>query len=585
MSPDAKLGAAGKDESRIDVTMMSAYRDMAERRRTIPAAVVLGMLDRDLSVTKVQLVDGGVRYVLPDELARLRAEAKVVKEETVIPEGDLGTFTGRQLRLEYGFASYLAANRKELAEALEIPPDSLRDKAATASWRALRINIRGRISSRTAREAIQTIREAQKKKKVNLVCFSIESPGGEPAAALQLVNFLTSLDPSQVRTVAYVGHEARSLAAVVALACDEVYAAEEAQLGGPGDPSLAADDLEDIRTAVQDAARAKQRDWSLPMGLLDSRLAVYRFQREGTNEERYFCEQERGERRNPDQWNRQGNELELDAGVTGLQARQYRLIDGHADNLKTVLGKFNIDEEIAVAERNPVVSAIERLAAQPWFGRTLLFIAFFALISEASAPGIGAPGFVSVLCFLLFFWCQFLNGTAGWLELLLFAGGVICIGLEIFVIPGFGIFGIGGTLMVLTSIVLASQTFIVPHNSYQLEQVPGSLFTVVFAAGGVLAGLWFMRRILPETPILRRLILPPPPDEEVQDELESIVDWRYLEGKRGVTTTQLTPSGKARFGDDVVNVISDGVVIARGTPITVTRVQGNRVLVEAVEES
>ena len=46
---------------------------------------------------------------------------------------------------------------------------------------------------------------------------------------------------------------------------------------------------------------------------------------------------------------------------------------------------------------------------------TLLFVAFFALITEASAPGIGIAGFISGLCFLLFFWSQFLSGTAGWL--------------------------------------------------------------------------------------------------------------------------------------------------------------------------
>ena len=53
--------------------------------------------------------------------------------------------------------------------------------------------------------------------------------------------------------------------------------------------------------------------------------------------------------------------------------------------------------------------------------------------------------------------------------------------------PGFGVFGVGGGIMVLLSIVLASQTFIFPRNAYQLEQVPGSLFTMVVACGGVMS--------------------------------------------------------------------------------------------------
>ncbi len=247
---------------------------------------------------------------------------------------------------------------------------------------------------------------------------------------------------------------------------------------------------------------------------------------------------------------------------------------------------MNVGEEIEVAKRNSVTAAIERLASQPWFARTLLFIAFFALITESSAPGLGVAGFISGLCFLLFFWCQFLNGTSGWLEVTLFIGGLVCIALEIFVLPGFGVFGLGGGAMVLTSIVLASQTFIIPRNSYQYDQMPNSLFTAVVAGGGVIAAAWIVRRYLPDAPVMRLFMLRAPDDDEVEemDESESLVDWQYLSGKRGVTTTQLTPSGKANFGDEVIAVISDGVLIQQGVPILVIEVRGNRILVEPLEE-
>ena len=53
--------------------------------------------------------------------------------------------------------------------------------------------------------------------------------------------------------------------------------------------------------------------------------------------------------------------------------------------------------------------------------------------------------------------------------------------------------------------------------------------------------------------------------------------------KRGLTVTQMTPSGKARFGDSRVDVISDGEVVACGTDVVVVEVRGNEVLVRAVE--
>ena len=78
-------------------------------------------------------------------------------------------------------------------------------------------------------------------------------------------------------------------------------------------------------------------------------------------------------------------------------------------------------------------------------------------MAEISAPGIGIPGFMAAVCFMLFFWAQFLNGTAGWLEVLLFVTGIVFVIMEIFVIPGLGIFGIGGGVMIVGAIMLAIQ--------------------------------------------------------------------------------------------------------------------------------
>ena len=108
---------------------------------------------------------------------------------------------------------------------------------------------------------------------------------------------------------------------------------------------------------------------------------------------------------------------------------------------------------------------------------------------------------------------------------------------------------------------------------------------MVIACGGVMSAAWFMRRFLADSWLFRRLMLSPPSDDLDLERLESTVDWEHLIGKRGMTTTQLTPSGKARFGDDVVNVISDGMVIAQGTEIRVVQVRGNNVWVESLDES
>jgi membrane-bound serine protease (ClpP class) len=169
---------------------------------------------------------------------------------------------------------------------------------------------------------------------------------------------------------------------------------------------------------------------------------------------------------------------------------------------------------------------------------------------------------------------------------LLFLGGIACIAMEIFVLPGFGVFGIGGAMMMIASIILASQTFVIPQNAYQLQQLPRSLFTLIAAGFGGITALGVMSRYMGQTPLLRHLLLAPPADEsrEELDRRESIVDFSHLLHKPGVALTRLSPTGKARFGEEILDVISDGELIPAEARVHVTEVLGNRVVVRPVDD-
>jgi membrane-bound serine protease (ClpP class) len=60
------------------------------------------------------------------------------------------------------------------------------------------------------------------------------------------------------------------------------------------------------------------------------------------------------------------------------------------------------------------------------------------------------------------------------------------------------------------------------------------------------------------------------------------VHFEHLLGKRGVTTTPLLPAGKAQFGDEIIDVISDGDLIPLGASIAVAEVNGSEVVVRAI---
>ena len=72
-----------------------------------------------------------------------------------------------------------------------------------------------------------------------------------------------------------------------------------------------------------------------------------------------------------------------------------------------------------------------------------------------------------------------MSGTADQLEIILFLIGLVSLAMEIFVFPGFGIFGISGILLMLCSIVLASHTFIWPTQDYEYQELGHTLLQVM----------------------------------------------------------------------------------------------------------
>jgi membrane-bound serine protease (ClpP class) len=139
-------------------------------------------------------------------------------------------------------------------------------------------------------------------------------------------------------------------------------------------------------------------------------------------------------------------------------------------------------------------------------------------------------------------------------------------------------------MMLIASIVLASQTFVLPTNEYQMRVFPVSLLMMAAGMSGGVVSVMVIRRFLPDTPYFNRVVLKPPRAEELQElsRREALVTWDHLANKRGVSATPLVPAGKVQFGDDLVDCISNGELIAKGTPVVVEEVAGNRVVVRKV---
>jgi len=589
MAPDAEIGSAGIDEQVIEPDMRTTYRLIAERRRNFPPDVALALLDPGLELLEVK-TDLGTEYILSDRLKQLRQEKRTILGEPriLVPAGQPAQFTGAEAR-RLRFVSYLASDVRELARALEMPPESIEeDLALSESWIPIGVSLRGPIDHDKVRRVQRAIEDAIQNRRINLVIVQIQSPGGSPTESIQLANFLgPALKKQQVHTVAYVPEEARADAALIALACAQLVVHPEAILGGPGAAELDRDDLEMIRKAVQNPEGPwAHRSWSMPLAMVDPELEVYQYHRRGQRQLFSVEEIQELAKRDPAaaEWIR-GERTSTRTGLSGRQAVEVGLADFLVRDFAQLQKEFSLEEGVPWAEPGWAQHVID-LLARPEVAGLLLAIGFFALYFELHTPGIGLGGFIATVCFLLFFWSRFLGGTAGWLEVLLFLAGVGCLLLEIFVLPGFGIFGLGGGLMIIASLILASQTFIIPRNEYQVQQSMQSLLILMGAFLGVIVLACLARKWLPRMPVLGRMFLPPPEPEEVEHirQREILADYQDLLGAVGITTTRLVPCGKARFGNRLVDVMADGELIDRGQKVIVTEVQGYRVIVRTAEE-
>ncbi len=590
MASDATIGAAGIDEKAVADPLPGDYRAIALRRRTLPVELAVAMLRPDDDVLVVQ-TETSTEYVTPAGLQELRKHHTIQSQEAVplVRKGVPWNPTGAELR-RLVFVKLLASSRSEVFSALGLPSEqSAEDPSLGGKWRAVRVDLKGPITAEAVNQAERLIEEQIRLHKVNFVCLWIDSAGGPPEECLALAEFLADLDPATVRTVAYIPSEAHAQAALVAMACDQIVMHPEAVLGGAGSPQMSHGEIEAAKLKVQKRlAPRKLRSWSLWAAMIDPQVEVFRCTRLGEVE--YFSEEERaaaqpkadeGDHGPPWQEGECVTTPPAAFAVSGTQAVDLRLANHVAENFAAFKRLYNLEDDPTLVEPGWADLLVDFLRGSS-ISALLLIIGGVALYLELQTPGLGIGGFVSAVCFLLFFWSHYLPSTAFWLEISLFAAGIGCVLMDVFVVPGSAIFVLGGSAMVLASLVLAGQTFVVPRNSYEFGLLQRSLLTVASAGGGVLIAALVAHRWLPKAPMFRHMLLAPPVGEEARtiSRRETLVNLESLLRQQGVTTTQLTPGGKARFGNTLVDVMAVGELIPRDTPVIVTEVHGNRVVVK-----
>jgi membrane-bound serine protease (ClpP class) len=214
---------------------------------------------------------------------------------------------------------------------------------------------------------------------------------------------------------------------------------------------------------------------------------------------------------------------------------------------------------------------IVRFFSNPIVAPFLLTLGFLGLIAEIKTPTFGMAGVAGLLALSLFFGSHLIVGLAGLEDVILFAAGLVLLGVEVFVIPGFGIFGLLGGAGVVAGLFMAMLGGLpTTHDFTRAGMVLSSTILIIL----VLA--WTFIRALPGNTRLGRSGIFLLSRTGRDTGWSSAPQRAELVGREGTAITDLRPSGTALVGDERVDVVSEAEWIQAGTPIRVVSAEGYR---------
>lgn len=582
VSPDGSIGDATLGESTLDETIALNYQAIAKRRGLLVPSMIDGLVDPSVEVARVTLTDGTTSTLSAEELESARQSGKVASESIWSLAEEPMSLDADELRIARAAIAIVNSN-DEVADALELARlRSVRSDEARPPVGTL-LSIVGSISPQRIRRWSSNLNATIEKGETNTWMIEVDSPGGHLQSSAALAAVLADPGPLIDTVGGVVVGQARGDAALIAVATKPLVMTANSTLGGDGGASMTPDEIERQSELIRLIAASTNRSETLLRGLLAPDTTIYEYTHRQTGRIRYATvgelTSEFGEERLEDVWKR-GPQIDLRQPLSPARAIALGLADGQVTSLADGAAGLGLPSVPDRLRDRGLVRWVEQIGRNNMLAFILLLIGFMMLSTEMSAPGLGVPGFLAMVCFAFFFWAKFLAGTAEWLELVAFGLGLACLAIEVFVLPGFGIFGVGGMALTVLGVVLMSQTFVIPRNAYQFNEIVRGLSIAMASLVGILIGVVSARLFLPKAALATGLSMGAP--DESLDQVERVARYEHLLGQTGVAITPLRPSGKGRFGDAIVAVISDAKAIESGESVRVLDVRGNRVVVEEV---
>jgi len=366
----------------------------------------------------------------------------------------------------------------------------------------------------------------------------------------------TTILQSGIPVWVFIDNNAASAGALISIACDSIYMRAGANIGAATVVDQSGKPLPDkyqsyMRSMMRSTAESTGRNPDIAQGMVDSRIKI-----EGISDT--------------------GRVITL----TTSEALKYGFCNSEAANIDEILKITRIHNYKIVEQELTATDSIITFLTNPVVSGILIMLIIGGIYFELQSPGIGLPLAAAVVGALLYFAPLYIEGLASNWEILVFIIGVILVIIELFAIPGFGVAGISGIVLIVTGLTLSMIDNVgFDFTGVPLRGVVVSFFIVIIASFSSLVSSFFLtKKLFAGHTMFGDLALL---STQQSDEGYKAADTHYNEmiGKSGNAYTILRPAGKIEIDGEVFDAVADSGYIEKGEKVVVRGYENAQLIV------
>ncbi len=411
---------------------------------------------------------------------------------------------------------------------------------------------------------IERVLETAEKDSAAAVIFDIETPGGRVDAATQIKDAILG---TKILTVAFVNRRAISAGALISLSCEKIYMTGGGTIGAATAVDMQGNKASEkvisyMREEMASTAEARGRDVTIARGMVDDSLSFTHLVFNGDSLEVTDIE-----------GRKKGRLITL---TTNL-ALKYKIADGETESIEDVLIAIGLPGAKIKSRSENWSENVVRFLTNPIVASLLMTFGFLGILFELQSPGWGIPGTFGGVCLVLSLSASYIAKLATATDFIIILVGVLLLLAEIVFIPGFGVAGVAGIIVLLWGLY----ELLLPEIPIGPEAMSDAVTGLTIGIIGGLVGLVLLFKVITKTNFWAKLTAPGM--ESRKEGYSSFIGLENLEGYSGTADTDLRPSGWILVQEQRIFVITEGTFINKGDPVKILSVDGNRVLVRQIQ--